>query len=40
VRTTIRRIGGAMPEDVPPVEHIKQVEKRLKSSPPKLKLED
>lgn len=29
-----------MPEDIPPVEHIKQVEKRLKSSPPKLELED
>jgi DNA-damage-inducible protein D len=29
-----------MPENIPPVEHIKQVEKRLKSSPPKLKLED
>jgi hypothetical protein len=29
-----------MPEDIPPVEHIKQVEKRLKSAPAKLKLED
>lgn len=29
-----------MPEDIPPVEHINQVEKRLKSAPAKLKLED
>ncbi|MCI0694519.1 hypothetical protein L0337_21230 [candidate division KSB1 bacterium] len=36
----IQRIGGTMPEDIPPVEHIKQVEKRLKSMPAKLKLED
>jgi DNA-damage-inducible protein D len=40
VRAAIQRIGGTMPEDIPPVEHIKQVEKRLKSAPAKLKLED
>jgi DNA-damage-inducible protein D len=40
VRVAIQRIGGSMPEDLPPVEHIKQVEKRLKSAPPKLKLEE
>lgn len=40
VRVAIQRIGGTMPEDLPPVEHIRQVEKRLKSAPPKLKLED
>ncbi len=40
VRAAIKRIGGTMPEDIPPVEHIKQVEKRLKSLPPKLKLVD
>ncbi len=40
MRAVIQRIGGTMPEDISPVEHIKQVEKRLKSSPPKLKLED
>ncbi len=40
VRVAIQRIGGSMPEDLPPVEHIKQVEKRLKSAPPKLELEE
>jgi DNA-damage-inducible protein D len=40
VRVAIQRIGGTMPEDIQPVEHIKQVEKRLKSAPAKLKLED
>jgi DNA-damage-inducible protein D len=40
VRTAIQRIGGTMPEDLPPVEHIKQLENRLKSTPAKLKLED
>jgi len=40
VRAAIERIGGTMPENIPPVEHIKQVAKRLKSVPGKLKLED
>ncbi len=40
VRSAIQRIGGTMPENLPPAEHIKQVEKRLKGSPAKLKLED
>jgi len=40
VRAAIQRIGGAMPENLPPVEHIKNVEKRLKSTPAKLALED
>lgn len=40
VRAAIQRIGGTMPEDLPPVEHIKQLEKSLKSVPAKLKLED
>jgi DNA-damage-inducible protein D len=40
VRAAIQRIGGTMPENLPPVEHIKQVEQRLKRLPPKLKLED
>lgn len=40
VRAAIQRIGGAMPENIPPAEHIKQVEKRLKESTPKLELED
>lgn len=39
VRVAIQRIGGVMPENLPPEEHIKQVEKRLKSSPAKLRLE-
>jgi DNA-damage-inducible protein D len=29
-----------MPENLPPAEHIKQVEKRLKTTPTKLALED
>lgn len=40
VREAIKRIGGTMPESIPPAEHIKQVEKRLKSAKPKLQLED
>jgi len=40
VRDAIRRIGGQLPENIPPAEHIKQVEKRLKSSSPKLELDD
>jgi DNA-damage-inducible protein D len=40
VRTAIQRIGGTMPENLPPAEHIKQVEKRLKGTPLKLKLDD
>jgi DNA-damage-inducible protein D len=35
VRTAIQRIGGTMPENLPPAEHIKQVEKRLKGAAPK-----
>ncbi|MCL2021591.1 MAG: DNA damage-inducible protein D [Betaproteobacteria bacterium] len=40
VRQAIRRIGGALPEDIPPAEHIKEVEKRLKAATPKLALGD
>ncbi|MGD0463167.1 MAG: DNA damage-inducible protein D [Tepidisphaeraceae bacterium] len=39
VREAIKRIGGTMPENLPPAEHIKQVEKRLKDSTPKLELD-
>jgi DNA-damage-inducible protein D len=39
VREAIRRIGGTMPENLPPDENIKQVEKRLKQSPPHLELD-
>jgi DNA-damage-inducible protein D len=40
VRQAIQRIGGTLPEDIPPAEHIKEVEKRLKSGTPKLALDD
>ena len=39
VREAIRKIGGTLPENIPPDEHIKAVEKRSKSSTPKLALE-
>jgi DNA-damage-inducible protein D len=38
VRQAIKRIGGTLPENLPPAEHIKQVEKRLKRAAPKLEL--
>ncbi len=40
VRDAIKRIGGTLPEQLPPAEHIKQVEKRVKSVSPKLELEE
>jgi len=40
VRNAIRRIGGTLPENIPPAEHIKQVEKRVKGAKPKLKLDE
>lgn len=40
VRDAIRRIGGTLPEDIPPAEHIKLVEKRVKGATPKLSLEE
>jgi DNA-damage-inducible protein D len=40
VRDAIKRIGGDLPETIPPAEHIKQVEQRIRSTPPKLTLED
>ena len=39
VRDAIKRIGGTLPEQIPPAEHIKQVEKRVKATTPKLKLD-
>ena len=39
VREAIRRIGGTMPEDLKPAEHIKKVAKRLRGVKPKLALE-
>jgi DNA-damage-inducible protein D len=40
VRDAIKRIGGTMPENIPPAEHIKQVKKRIKSASPYLQLEE
>jgi len=38
VREAIKRIGGKMPEELPPAEHIKHVAKRIKGVAPKLEL--
>jgi DNA-damage-inducible protein D len=40
VREAIKRIGGAMPENIPPAEHIRKVEKRIKETPPLMELEE
>lgn len=40
VRDAIKRIGGTLPENIPPAEHIKEVEKRVRAATPKLKLDD
>lgn len=40
VRDAIKRIGGTLPEQIPPAEHIKEVEKRLKSATPRLELDE
>ena len=40
VREAIKRIGGTMPENIPPVEHISVVEKRIKTTQPLLELEE
>jgi DNA-damage-inducible protein D len=39
VRAAIQRIGGTLPEHIPPAEPIKVVEQRLKSARPKLVLD-
>src|SRR3989338_11119265 len=39
-QSAIKRIGGTLPEKLHPAEHIKQVEKRIKSAAPKLELEE
>ena len=39
VRDAIKRIGGTLPENIPPAEHIKEVEKRVKTAIPKLTLD-
>jgi len=40
VREAISRIGGVMPENIPPAEHISKVEKRIKETPPLMELEE
>jgi DNA-damage-inducible protein D len=40
VREAIKRIGGTMPEYIPPDEHIKQVKKRIQSVPAHLELDE
>lgn len=40
VREAIKRIGGTLPEELSPVEHIKLVEKRVKRAAPKLELDE
>lgn len=40
VREAIKRIGGVMPESISPAEHISEVEKRIKSTPPLMELEE
>jgi DNA-damage-inducible protein D len=40
VRAAIRKIGGTPPEDIPPAEHIRLVEKRVKAATPKLALDE
>ena len=40
VRDAIKRIGGTLPENIPPAEHIKEVEKRVKTATPKLTLDE
>jgi len=40
VRDAIKRIGGTLPENIPPAEHIKIVQKRIKSVKPRLQLDE
>ena len=40
VRAAISKIGGTPPENIPPAEHIKKVENRLKKTTPKLFLDE
>jgi DNA-damage-inducible protein D len=39
VRDAIKRIGGTLPENIAPAEHIKEVQKRVKTATPKLTLD-
>ncbi|MEI8197957.1 MAG: DNA damage-inducible protein D [Phycisphaerae bacterium] len=38
VRSAIQRIGGTMPENLPPAEHIKLVEERVRTTPSMIEL--
>lgn len=38
VRAAIKRIGGTLPENIPPAEHIEQVAERISGTAPKLEL--
>ena len=40
VRDAIKRIGGTLPENIPPAEHIRIIEKRIKGVKPKLQLDE
>jgi DNA-damage-inducible protein D len=40
VRDAIKRIGGTLPENIPPAEHIKIVQKRIKGVKPRLQLDE
>jgi len=40
VREAIKRIGGTLPENIPPAEHIKQVQKRIKTVAPRMELDE
>ncbi|MGA2173125.1 MAG: DNA damage-inducible protein D [Sedimentisphaerales bacterium] len=40
VRDAIKRIGGTLPENIPPAEHIKIVQKRTKGVKPRLQLDE
>jgi len=40
VRDAIKRIGGTLPEHIPPAEDIKQVQKRIEGAAPRLELEE
>lgn len=39
VREAIKKIGGVLPENIPPAEPIKKVEKRLKTAKPQIVLD-
>ena len=40
VRQAIQRIGGDLPENIPPAEPIRQVERRVRDAVPRLELDE